>query len=84
MQTNLETTLAKLISIPSVSNDSDACHEILDFVRSEMATSDLLKLYELTASPKTETQKYFVQHSSVQRDGVVDVFERLICATEII
>jgi hypothetical protein len=45
----------------------------IDFVRNEMGTADLLKLYELTSSPSTEMQKYFVQHSSVKRDGVVDV-----------
>lgn len=36
MQTNLEATLATLVSIPSVSNDAAACHEILEFVRNEL------------------------------------------------
>jgi succinyl-diaminopimelate desuccinylase len=36
MQQSLETTLAKLISIPSVSTDSTACHEIIDYVRNEL------------------------------------------------
>jgi succinyl-diaminopimelate desuccinylase len=36
MQTQIEATLAKLISIPSVTNDTLACREILDFVRSEI------------------------------------------------
>lgn len=47
--------------------------EAIDFVRNEMATADLLKLYESTTSPKTETEKYYVSLSSVKRDGVVDV-----------
>jgi hypothetical protein len=45
----------------------------IDFVRTEMNTNDLLKLYELTTSPSTETVKYFVQNSSVKRDNVIDV-----------
>ncbi len=36
MQADLETTLAKLISIPSVSNDATRCHEILEYVRGEI------------------------------------------------
>ena len=36
MQQNLEATLAKLVSIPSVSTDSAACHEIIDYVRNEL------------------------------------------------
>ena len=45
----------------------------VDFVRNEMNTAGLLKLYDLATSPSTETIKYFVQHSSVKRDNVVDV-----------
>jgi hypothetical protein len=45
----------------------------INFVQNEMNTADLLKLYELATSPQTETQKYFVQNSSVKRDGVVEV-----------
>lgn len=36
MQTQLEATLAKLISIPSVSNDALACNEALLYVRDEI------------------------------------------------
>lgn len=45
----------------------------IDFVRDEMNTADLLKLYQLTISPSTETVKYFVQNSSVKKDGIIDV-----------
>jgi len=37
MQTKLETTLAKLVAIPSISGNSVPCHEILEHVRSEIA-----------------------------------------------
>lgn len=37
MQHNLEATLAKLVSIPSVTSNSAACHEVLEFVRTELA-----------------------------------------------
>jgi succinyl-diaminopimelate desuccinylase len=36
MYNSLETILAKLVAIPSVSADSSACHDIIDFVRSEV------------------------------------------------
>jgi acetylornithine deacetylase/succinyl-diaminopimelate desuccinylase-like protein len=36
MQKNLEATLEKLVSIPSTSDNSAACHEIIDFVRGEL------------------------------------------------
>jgi succinyl-diaminopimelate desuccinylase len=36
MQPRLEATLEKLVAIPSVTSDTIACHEILDFVRSEL------------------------------------------------
>ena len=45
----------------------------IDFVREQMNTADLLKLYQFTTSPSTETVKYFVLNSSVKKDGVVDV-----------
>lgn len=45
----------------------------IDFVRNEMNTADLLKLYEATVAPQTETVKYFVKNSSVKKDNVVDV-----------
>lgn len=45
----------------------------IDFVRNEMNTTGLLKLYETTTSPGTETLKFFVQNSSVKRDNVVDI-----------
>lgn len=37
MQTNLEATLAKLVSIPSVFNNPTACHEVLEYAHSELA-----------------------------------------------
>jgi len=37
MQSQLEATLAKLISIPSVSGNSASCHEILEYVRGEVS-----------------------------------------------
>lgn len=36
MQKNLETTLARLVSIPSVSSNAVACHEVLEYARSEL------------------------------------------------
>ncbi|HUC82134.1 MAG TPA: hypothetical protein VMR70_14620 [Flavisolibacter sp.] len=45
----------------------------LEFVRNEMSTDDLVKLYNLMTSPATETEKFFVQNSSVKRDAVIDV-----------
>lgn len=45
----------------------------IDFVREEMNTNDLLKLYETMTSPITETEKFFVQNSSIKRDDVIDV-----------
>lgn len=36
MQTNLKTTLSHLVSFPSISANSEACHEILEFVRSQI------------------------------------------------
>jgi acetylornithine deacetylase/succinyl-diaminopimelate desuccinylase-like protein len=41
MQANIESTLATLVSIPSLSEDSAACHEILNFVLDEIKTYDL-------------------------------------------
>ncbi|HMH70070.1 MAG TPA: M20 family metallopeptidase [Candidatus Saccharimonadales bacterium] len=41
MQAELEATLATLISIPSVTSDSTACHEIIDVVRSEVESHGL-------------------------------------------
>lgn len=37
MQTRLETTLARLIAIPSVTSNTAACFEIIKFVREELA-----------------------------------------------
>jgi succinyl-diaminopimelate desuccinylase len=36
VQQNLEITLAKLVFVPSVTEDLDACHEAIDFVKSEI------------------------------------------------
>lgn len=41
IQTNLETTLSDLVSIPSVSSDAAACHEIIAYVRDKLAPYDL-------------------------------------------
>lgn len=49
MQTNLETTLSQLISFPSVSSNPQACHEILEFVRAQIAP------YGMHISGNTET-----------------------------
>lgn len=37
MQSNLETTLAQLIAIPSVSTTAAACHEVIEYVRAQIA-----------------------------------------------
>lgn len=37
MQSNLEATLAQLIAIPSVTTTAAACHEIIEYVRSQIA-----------------------------------------------
>lgn len=41
MQANIETTLATLVSMPSITDDSIACHEILNYVLDEIKTYDL-------------------------------------------
>src|SRR6266496_921215 len=41
MQTGLETILSQLVSIPSVSNNSAACHEIIEFVRNDIQPLNL-------------------------------------------
>lgn len=41
MQENLETTLAKLVFIPSTTLASDACHEVLEFVKDEIESLGL-------------------------------------------
>lgn len=41
LQTNLEAILGHLVGMPSVSSDSAACHEIIDYVRSELAPYNL-------------------------------------------
>lgn len=52
MQTKLEITLAKLVSIPSVTHDSVTCHEIIDFVRRELEPLGLFITQDLsTPSP---------------------------------
>lgn len=37
MQTDLETSLSQLVSFPSVSSNPETCHEVLEFVRSQIA-----------------------------------------------
>ncbi|HJP81099.1 MAG TPA: M20/M25/M40 family metallo-hydrolase [Candidatus Saccharimonadales bacterium] len=41
MQQNIEQTLARLIAIPSVPTNADACREIIEYIRSELAPLDL-------------------------------------------
>lgn len=55
MQTRLETTLTKLISIPSVTKNTAACLEILEFVREELAPYDLY----ITSSSPEEPHPWF-------------------------
>lgn len=45
----------------------------IDFVREEMNTESLLRLYEVMTSPATETEKFLVQNASIKRDEVIDV-----------
>ncbi len=48
MQSHLEATLAKLIAIRSVSDNADACHEVLEYVRSEIEHLGLFLTSEIT------------------------------------
>lgn len=41
VQENLENTLASLVAIPSVPNDSFACHAVMNFVHDELKAYDL-------------------------------------------
>ena len=47
--------------------------QAIEFVRNELTTEDLTKLYGLVTSPATETEKFFVQNAVVKRDHVIDV-----------
>lgn len=55
MQTRLETTLAKLIAIPSVTENTAACSDIIDFVRQELAPLGL----HITASSPDAPRPWF-------------------------
>lgn len=55
MQTSLETTLAKLVAIPSVTEDSAACFEIIEFVRKEVESLGL----HITASQPGTIRPWF-------------------------
>jgi succinyl-diaminopimelate desuccinylase len=55
MQTSLETTLAKLVAIPSVTEDSAACFEIIEFVRKEVEPLGL----HITTSPAGTPRPWF-------------------------
>jgi succinyl-diaminopimelate desuccinylase len=48
VQQNLEITLAKLVFIPSITEDLDACHEAIDFVKSEIKDLGLFIHHEKT------------------------------------
>jgi succinyl-diaminopimelate desuccinylase len=56
MQTNLETTLAKLVAIPSVTEDTAACFEIIEFVRKEVES---LGLHVTASQPGTLRPWFF-------------------------
>lgn len=62
MQENLETTLAALVAIPSVSDDSFACQSIINFVHEE------LKAYDL----------YFDLHSDVKSPWLLATTQRTL------
>lgn len=55
MQEKLASILEKLIAIPSVTSDTIACHDILEFVRSEIEPLGL----HITASPAETTNPWF-------------------------
>ena len=48
MQTNLETTLASLVSIPSITSSEAGCHEALTYVRSEIEALGLFITSDVT------------------------------------
>lgn len=55
---------------------SDAYYQYgngIEYVRNEMNTEQLLKLHQLFTKPATEYETYLLQHSSFNRDGVIDV-----------
>jgi hypothetical protein len=45
----------------------------ISFVQNGLSTENLVTLYTVMTTPGTETEKFFVQNSSVKRDDVVDV-----------
>ncbi len=45
----------------------------IDFVRNELSTEGLLKLYNLMTAPATAVEKFLVQQASFKRHEVVDV-----------
>jgi hypothetical protein len=45
----------------------------VNFIQNEMNTANLVKLYKLQSKPSTTAEKYFVTHSSLKRDDVVDM-----------
>jgi hypothetical protein len=45
----------------------------LQFIRNEITTENLLKLYGLMTAPSTETEKYFLQYASIKRNDVIDI-----------
>lgn len=55
MQTSLETTLAELIAFPSVTKNADACLEVLEYARKQLAPLDL----HITASDSSATSPWF-------------------------
>lgn len=56
MQTSLETTLAKLVAIPSVSEDAAACFEVIALVRNELAP---LGLHIIESKPEESHPWFF-------------------------
>lgn len=65
--------MADLAYVSDGENDYYSFQPAVNFVREDMTTDALLKLYNLTAAPQTETEKFFVQYGSVKRDAVADV-----------
>lgn len=57
MQTNLEATLAKLVSVPSFYDDSTACKAVIDFISQEIEAA---KIFTITRSSDSETNPWII------------------------
>ena len=67
MQTSLEATLAQLIAIPSVTENTAACSEVIEFVKQELASHDLF----ITESPQ-DTDRPWV-YATTQHTRTPDI-----------